>query len=69
MYPEVQRKVFEEQKSLFGNDISRNPTTKDLSQMKYLENVIKETMRTIPTVPKISRQLQKDLTLKGCYAI
>ncbi|CAH2062829.1 unnamed protein product, partial [Iphiclides podalirius] len=35
----------------------------DLSKMKYLEAVIKESIRVIPTVTKIGRQLEKDLEL------
>lgn len=64
-HPDIQKKVFEEQKSIFRNDMARDPTGQDLNKMKYLEAVIKESIRTIPTVPKIGRQLQHDLVLKG----
>lgn len=64
-YPEIQKRVLEEQESIFNNDKLRNPTNHDLIEMKYLEAVIKESIRVIPTVTKIGRQLQNELTLKG----
>lgn len=64
-YPEVQKKVYEEQLSVFNNDITKKPTNSDLSEMKYLEAVIKESIRVIPTVTKIGRQLKNDLKLSG----
>ncbi|CAG5055918.1 unnamed protein product [Parnassius apollo] len=63
-YPEVQKRVYEEQMSVFDNDISRKLTHHDLSEMKYLEAVIKESIRVIPTVTKIGRQLKNDVVLK-----
>ncbi|XP_072942107.1 probable cytochrome P450 4e1 [Epargyreus clarus] len=63
-YPEIQQKVLDEQRTIFNDDLLKNPTTHHLSQMKYLEAVIKESIRVIPTVTKIGRQLQKDLTFK-----
>nr|AXB26406.1 CYP405A12 [Nymphalis c-album] len=63
-YPEIQNRVLEEQKSIFNNNFHTNPTTQELNQMKYLEAVIKESIRVIPTVTKIGRQLQNDLTFK-----
>ncbi|CAH2265744.1 probable cytochrome P450 4d20 [Pararge aegeria] len=63
-YPDVQRKIVEEQRSIFNNDFDKKPTNQELSQMKYLEAVIKETIRVIPTVTKIGRQLQNDFTFK-----
>nr|DAB41817.1 TPA_inf: cytochrome P450 CYP405A9 [Depressaria pastinacella] len=63
-YPHIQQKVLEEQRSIFNNNMTRNPTSQDLNNMKYLEAVIKESIRTIPTVPKIGRQIQEDLVLK-----
>lgn len=64
-YPEVQQKVLDEQKAIFGKDLYRQATTQDLNEMKYLEALIKETIRFIPTIPRIGRQLQKDLKLSG----
>ncbi|XP_046978597.1 cytochrome P450 4c3-like [Vanessa cardui] len=63
-YPEIQNRVLEEQRSIFNKNMHKKPTTQELNQMKYLEAVIKESIRVIPTVTKIGRQLQNDLRFK-----
>nr|DAB41770.1 TPA_inf: cytochrome P450 CYP405A13 [Papilio glaucus] len=63
-YPEIQQRVYEEQLSVFKNDITKKPTNNNLSEMKYLEAVIKESIRAVPTVTKIGRQLKSDLHFK-----
>ena len=51
-----------EQESIFqGSD--RSVTMKDLNEMKYLERVIKETLRLYPSVPIIGRILKKDVNI------
>ncbi|PNF27066.1 Cytochrome P450 4C1 [Cryptotermes secundus] len=62
LHPDVQDKVYQEQKSIFqGSD--RTVTTKDLSEMKYLERVIKESLRLYPSVPGIGRTLNEDVQM------
>ncbi|XP_038213694.1 cytochrome P450 4d2-like [Zerene cesonia] len=63
-HPEVQNRVLEEQKSIYQKDIFKKPTNHELTEMKYLEAVIKESIRVIPTVTKIGRQLKNDLKFK-----
>ena len=36
---------------------------KDLSDMKYLERVIKESQRMYPSVPMIARDLKEDIVI------
>ncbi|PSN43021.1 Cytochrome P450 4C1, partial [Blattella germanica] len=61
-YPEVQEKVYEEQESIFkGSD--RDPSSKDLSEMKYLERVIKETLRLYPSAYVFAREVKEDVQL------
>lgn len=59
-----QEKAVEELKEIF-NESDRMPTYEDLSNMKYLEKVIKETLRIWPSVPYIIRDVTED-TLLPC---
>ncbi|XP_047523086.1 probable cytochrome P450 4d20 isoform X2 [Pieris napi] len=63
-YPEVQHRVLEEQKLIFNENKFKKPNHKELNEMKYLEAVIKESIRVLPTITKISRHLKNDLQLK-----
>jgi cytochrome P450 len=58
----LQETAYQEQESIFqGSD--RSVTMKDLNEMKYLERVIKETLRLYPSVPIIGRILKKDVNI------
>ncbi|KAJ6634646.1 Cytochrome P450 4C1 [Pseudolycoriella hygida] len=62
LHPEIQDKVYNELDSIFhGSD--RKVTLSDMSEMKYLERVIKEAMRLYPPVPIIGRRLSENIQL------
>jgi len=64
-HPEIQIKVFEEMRQVFGDDKKRPHTLKDLSELCYLELVIKESLRLLPPAPFIGRKLKKDIVVNG----
>lgn len=58
----MQEQVYEELFEIFGTS-NRNATKNDLNQMLALDRVIKETLRLYPSVPYMSRKLEKDLVI------
>ncbi|GMT23281.1 hypothetical protein PFISCL1PPCAC_14578 [Pristionchus fissidentatus] len=62
-HPEIQERVYEEVKEIFGDDLTRDVTRDDLGKMNYLERCIKEALRLFPPVPFALRQLQNDLLI------
>lgn len=62
MHPEAQEKVFRELKRVFTSE-DHELTEEDFSEMKYLEMVIKESLRLIPLVLMLARTVKKDIRL------
>jgi cytochrome P450 len=58
----LQEKVYEELQHIFQGS-NRSTTMRDLSEMKYLERVIKEALRLYPSVPFIGRILKEDIKI------
>ncbi|XP_071055360.1 cytochrome P450 4C1-like [Onthophagus taurus] len=73
-HPEIQESVYEEIKSVLVNNKTPN-NIEDLNELKYLECVIKESLRLYPSVPIVMRKLSEDVYLdkfrvpKDCHMI
>ncbi|KFP28925.1 Cytochrome P450 4V2, partial [Colius striatus] len=62
--PEAQTKVHRELDEVFGNT-ERPVTMDDLKKLRYLECVVKETLRLFPSVPMFARVLREDCFIRG----
>ncbi|XP_016998141.2 probable cytochrome P450 4d21 [Drosophila takahashii] len=60
-HPKVQQCIYEELLSVLGPDPNSPVTQSLLLDLKYLECVIKETMRLYPPVPIVGRYIPEDL--------
>ncbi|KAL4708417.1 hypothetical protein ACJJTC_019653 [Scirpophaga incertulas] len=61
-YPDIQEKVYQEIYDIFG-DSDRPLDKEDLPRLKYLERVVKETLRLFPPVPFVIRKIEEDTKL------
>ncbi|XP_033228435.1 cytochrome P450 4C1-like [Belonocnema kinseyi] len=75
-HPDVQEKVYQELKHIYGDVIPENVliTIDDLREMRYTERMIQESMRLFPPVAFVLRKVEEDLDVggytmpKGCTA-
>ncbi|GMT21525.1 hypothetical protein PFISCL1PPCAC_12822, partial [Pristionchus fissidentatus] len=67
-HPEIQERVHDELKSVFGDDADRDCTKADFDKLVYLDRCIKETLRLFPSVPFMLRHLENDLKM-GPYVV
>ncbi|XP_045493108.1 cytochrome P450 4c3-like [Colias croceus] len=67
-YPKVQEKLYAELIEVFGE--TKRPLVKeDYAKLKYLDRVVKETLRLFPPVPFIIRKVLKDSKLPSGYVL
>ncbi|XP_058818855.1 probable cytochrome P450 4d14 [Topomyia yanbarensis] len=64
-HPEIQQKVYEEITSVIGEDKDTPVNISFLNNLKYLDLVIKESLRIFPPVPFITRTALKEVNLAG----
>ncbi|XP_061108404.1 cytochrome P450 4V2 isoform X2 [Conger conger] len=63
-HPEEQRKVWQELQEVFGSS-ERPVTMEDLRGLRYLECVVKESLRIFPSVPLFARRVCEDCRING----
>ncbi|XP_059224591.1 cytochrome P450 4d8-like [Stomoxys calcitrans] len=59
-HPKVQQKVVDELNQIYGENNPLDFTLRNLNELKYMEHVIKESMRLYPPVPLIGREITED---------
>ncbi|XP_050523282.1 cytochrome P450 4C1-like isoform X1 [Daktulosphaira vitifoliae] len=65
-HSDIQNMVFVEQNMIFSSgDPNRRPTYEDLHQMKYLEQVINETLRIRSSTPFTVRYIEEEISVGG----
>ncbi|KAI4482357.1 hypothetical protein M0804_008908 [Polistes exclamans] len=66
-FPDIQQLAYDELYDIYGSSNTNDVpiTLKDINKMKYLERVIKETLRLFPAAPIIARTLCSDTKVEN----
>lgn len=68
-HPKVQQKILNEIHEVYGEKKYKPFTLMNLNELKYLECVIKESLRLYPPVPLMGRQLTEDFKYSKIYKL
>lgn len=64
MHQDIQQRLYEEIVGYYGTETRQpNVVYEDLSQLEFLDRVLKETLRFFPVVPYFARKLRQDFML------
>jgi cytochrome P450 / NADPH-cytochrome P450 reductase len=67
--PDVLAKAYEEVDRVLGADLSTAPTYEQVKQLKYVSQILKESLRLWPTAPIFTRHPYEPTVLGGKYQI
>lgn len=68
MHPDIQDRIVNELSDVYASATSTS-TTETISQLDYMEKVIKETMRLLPVGPFLGRQCLADTKISMYKAV
>jgi cytochrome P450/NADPH-cytochrome P450 reductase len=68
-HPEIMQKAVEEVDRVLGRDPDHQPGFKEIGELKYLNRVLRETLRLWPTAPAFARTPYEDTVIGGRYEI
>lgn len=68
-HPEILRKCYEEVDRVFGADTSVTPTFQQVSQLSYVSQCLKESLRLWPPAPSFAVYPYEDTTIGGVYKL
>ena len=68
-HPEVLKKAYEEVDRVLGADINAKPTFQQVTQLQYISQILKESLRMWPPAPAYGVSPLKDETLGGKYKL
>ena len=60
-HPHVEERLLSELQEIMGDRLV--PTQSDIGRLKYLHNIIKETLRMYPPVPQVTRMVTQDFDI------
>src|SRR5918999_6255827 len=67
--PDALARAYEEVDRVLGDDLSSPPTNAQVNHLRYVSQVLKESLRLWPTAPAFTRHAYEDTTLCGKYQI
>jgi cytochrome P450/NADPH-cytochrome P450 reductase len=68
-HPEVAERAREEVDRVFGTDLSVLPTYEQVHRLRYITQILNETLRLWPTAPGFSRHPYEDTVIGGKYQV